>query len=76
MGNEASSGKGKDGTKKGVRSGGASTSKLGVQEESIASASRKEDVEAGVQHRKGLVFLQNHRYDDALQAFDESLKFR
>ncbi len=45
-------------------------------EESIVSNSRKEEVEAGVQNRKGLVFMQNHRYDDAMQAFDDSLKFR
>jgi len=77
MGNTASSGKGKDGPSMGGRKGGASGSSPMLDEDStIASTSRKEDVEAGVQHRKGLVFLQNQRYDDALKAFDESLKFR
>lgn len=45
-------------------------------EPGIESRSRKEEVEAGVENRKGLTLLATHRYDDALVAFDESLKLR
>jgi hypothetical protein len=76
MGNAAAGGKGTKGATKGGGKLGASASSNIWADDYVAPSSHKEEVEAGVQHRKGLVFLENRRYDDALKAFDESLKFR
>jgi hypothetical protein len=73
MGN-ASSGETR-GRKTASKGGGGKGSSIATEEGS-GSSSRKEEVEARVEHQKGLGFLAAGRHEDALKAFDESLKFR
>jgi hypothetical protein len=76
MGNSASGVGDGRGKKKASVAGKGPNGSVAMIDDSIVSNSHKEETEARVQNTKGLGLLVTGRYDEAVAAFDESLKFR